>query len=52
MVSEEVGWGLIDHDRGTDAVVGIEVWSAGERLAPEILAALPTPGATAAGPPG
>jgi uncharacterized protein YuzE len=45
VVSEEVEWGLIDHDSGTDAVVGVEVWSASKRLAPEVLAALPTPSA-------
>jgi uncharacterized protein YuzE len=43
VVSEEVDWGLIDHDSGTDAVVGIEVWSASKRLAPEVLEALPAP---------
>jgi uncharacterized protein YuzE len=43
VVSEEVEWGLIDHDSGTDAVVGIEVWSASKLLAPEVLEALPAP---------
>ncbi len=43
VVSEEVDWGLIDHDSGTDEIVGIEVWSASKRLAPEVLAALPAP---------
>ncbi len=45
VVSEEVEWGLIDHDSGTDEVVGVEVWSASKRLAPEVLAALPAPSA-------
>jgi uncharacterized protein YuzE len=45
VVSEEVEWGLIDHDSGTDEVVGVEVWSASKRLAPEVLAALPGPSA-------
>jgi uncharacterized protein YuzE len=43
VVSEEVGWGLIDHNSGTDEVVGIEVWSASKRVAFEILEVLPAP---------
>jgi len=43
VVSEEVDWGLIDHDSDTDEVVGVEVWSASKRLAPEVLEALPSP---------
>lgn len=43
VVSERVDWGLVDHDATTDEVVGVEVWSASKRLAPEVLAALPTP---------
>jgi len=43
VVSEEVDWGLVDHDAGTDEVVGIEVWSASKRLPAELLATLPTP---------
>ena len=43
VVSEEVGWGLLDHDSGTDQIVGIEVWSASDRLPPELLATLPAP---------
>jgi uncharacterized protein YuzE len=43
VVSEEVEWGLVDHDAGTDEVVGIEVWSASKRLPPELLATPPTP---------
>ncbi|HXV05274.1 MAG TPA: DUF2283 domain-containing protein [Solirubrobacterales bacterium] len=46
VVSEEVEWGLIDHDSGTDEVVAIEVWSASKRLPAELLAALPTPAST------
>lgn len=44
VVSEEVDWGLVDHDSSTDAVVAIEVWSASKRLPSELLAMLPTPG--------
>jgi uncharacterized protein YuzE len=43
VVSEEVEWGLVDHDAGTDAIVGVEVWSASKRLPAELLATLPTP---------
>lgn len=43
VVSEEVDWGLIDHDSVTDEVVAIEVWSASKRLPSEVLAKLPAP---------
>ena len=43
VVSEEVNWGLIDHDSGSDDVVAIEVWSASKRLPAELLATLPAP---------
>jgi uncharacterized protein YuzE len=46
VVSEEVEWGLIDHDSGTDEVVAIEVWSASQRLPAELLATLPAPAST------
>ncbi len=45
VVSEEVDWGLIDHDSGSDEVVGVEVWSASKRLPAELLATLPAPSA-------
>lgn len=43
VVSEEVGWGLLDHDSNTDEVVGIEIWAASSRLPAELLAQLPAP---------
>ncbi|HEU5254190.1 MAG TPA: hypothetical protein VFU16_12795 [Solirubrobacterales bacterium] len=43
VVSEEVDWGLIDHDSHTDAVVAIEIWAASQRLPSELLATLPAP---------
>ena len=46
VVSEEVEWGLIDHDSGSDAVVAIEIWSASKRLPPELLEQLPSPSDT------
>ena len=46
VVSEEVEWGLIDHDAATDEVVAVEVWSASKRLPAEVLATLPAPAST------
>ena len=43
VVSEEVEWGLLDHDFASDAVVAIEIWSASKRLPPELLEKLPSP---------
>jgi uncharacterized protein YuzE len=43
VVSEELDWGLIDHDRATNEVVGIEIWSASSRLPAELLDNLPAP---------
>lgn len=41
VVSEEAEWGLVDHDSATGRVVAIEIWSASERLPPEVLTTLP-----------
>lgn len=46
IVSEEVEWGLIDHDSGTDAVVAIEIWSASKHLPKDLLETLPAPADT------
>lgn len=46
VVSEEVEWGLIDHDAASDEIVAIEIWSASKRLPPELLANLPAPAST------
>jgi uncharacterized protein YuzE len=43
VVSEEVEWGLIDHDATTDEVVAIEIWAASKRLPRAILDTLPRP---------
>jgi uncharacterized protein YuzE len=43
VVSEEVGWGLIDHDAATDAVIALEIWDASTRLPQDLLHALPAP---------
>lgn len=44
VVSEEVEWGLIDHDATTDEVVAVEIWVASKRLPQAVLDALPRPG--------
>jgi uncharacterized protein YuzE len=44
VVSEEVEWGLIDHDEMTDEVVAVEIWAASKHLPKAILDALPEPG--------
>jgi uncharacterized protein YuzE len=43
VVSEEVDWGLVDHDSETDEVVAIEIWSASSRLPADVLSTLPAP---------
>lgn len=43
VVSEEVEWGLIDHDEDTDEVVAVEIWAASKLLPQAILDALPRP---------
>lgn len=43
VVSEEVEWGLVDHDAATDDVVAVEIWNASKRLPMAILEALPAP---------
>jgi uncharacterized protein YuzE len=45
VVTEEVEWGLIDHDAATDEIVAVEIWAASQRLPRAILDALPAPGA-------
>jgi uncharacterized protein YuzE len=45
VLSEEVSWGLIDHDATTDEVVALEIWTASKRLPRAVLDALPAPGA-------
>ncbi len=44
VVSEEVEWGLIDHDATTDEIVAVEIWAASKRLPQAVLDALPRPG--------
>lgn len=48
VLSEEVSWGLIDHDATTDEVVALEVWNASKRMPRAVLDALPPAGNTAA----
>jgi uncharacterized protein YuzE len=46
VVSEEVEWGLIDHDSASDAVVAIEIWSASKHLPWNLLETMPSPNDT------
>jgi uncharacterized protein YuzE len=46
VVSEEVEWGLVDHDSESDAVVAIEIWSASKHLPRDLLERLPAPADT------
>jgi uncharacterized protein YuzE len=48
VVSEEVEWGLVDHDAASDAVVAVEVWAASKVLPADLLERLPAPAAAAA----
>ncbi len=43
VVSEEVEWGLIDHDAETDEIVAVEIWAASKRMPKAVLDALPAP---------
>jgi len=46
VLSEQVDWGLIDHDATTGEVVALEVWDASKRLPQAVLDALPGPAAS------
>lgn len=46
VVSEEVEWGLVDHDSDSDAVVAIEIWAASKHLPKDLLERLPAPADT------
>lgn len=52
VVSEEVEWGLIDHDEMTDEIVAVEIWSASKRLPKAILDTSPHPARTGSPPEG
>ncbi len=42
---EDHNWGLLLRDRGTQEMVGIELWRASDRLPAQLLDALPEPAA-------
>ena len=44
VVCEERPWGLVDHDKETDEVTGLEIWNASKVLPVEIIERLPSPG--------
>ena len=41
--AERRDWGLVERDRSSGRVVGLEYWDASRRLPRELLDALPTP---------
>jgi uncharacterized protein YuzE len=41
---ERVPWGLLDRDRGTGEVTGVEIWDASKVIPVELLERLPEPG--------
>ena len=43
VVVEETGAGLIERDRVTGRILGLEYWQASTRIPPELLDALPAP---------
>jgi uncharacterized protein YuzE len=44
VVCEETSWGLVDHDKSTDRVTGLEIWEASKRFPIEVLERMPEPG--------
>ncbi|MDX6633149.1 MAG: hypothetical protein QOG09_27 [Solirubrobacterales bacterium] len=40
---EEMSWGLLERDRETGRVLGLEFWEASQKLPAELLGALPAP---------
>ncbi|HEY5332396.1 MAG TPA: DUF2283 domain-containing protein [Solirubrobacterales bacterium] len=44
VVCEETSWGLVDHNRETDEVTGLEIWDASKVFPAEMLERLPAPG--------
>jgi uncharacterized protein YuzE len=44
VVCEETGWGLVDHDRKTGEVTGLEIWDASKVFPAELLERFPRPG--------
>ncbi len=44
VTSEELSWGLVDHDKKTDEVTALEIWNASKTLPIEMIERLPSPG--------
>jgi uncharacterized protein YuzE len=42
--SEKTDWGIVDHDKKTGEVTGLEVWDASKVFPPELLERFPSPG--------
>jgi hypothetical protein len=43
IVGQELPWGLLDHDKKTDAVIGVELWQPQKYLPQDLLDAVPPP---------
>jgi uncharacterized protein YuzE len=41
--NERADWGLVDLDKATRSVVGVEIWNAAERLPADLLEKFPPP---------
>jgi uncharacterized protein YuzE len=44
IVSEETSWGLVDHNKETGEVTGLEIWDASKVIPVELLERMPEPG--------
>ena len=44
VASEELSWGLVDHDKKTGEVTALEIWNASKALPIEMIERLPSPG--------
>jgi len=44
IVSEETSWGLVDHNKETGEVTGLEIWDASKVIPIEMLERMPEPG--------
>ena len=42
--SEKMSWGIVDHDKKTGEVTGLEIWNASTVFPSEVLERLPSPG--------
>ncbi len=43
VTSEKTAWGIVDHDKESGGVTGLEVWDASKMISPELLERFPSP---------